>query len=80
MTKTFIVVLSSLVFAFSYFNEHFNFCFREIQFNGIILSTDEFFVKNGVYKFDFTKLSDAHAWNKKRGKYTAICSAFAIKI
>ena len=32
----------------------------------VIYSTDEFFVKNGVYKFVRKMLSDAHQWNRLR--------------
>ncbi len=48
------------------------FCFdyRELRGNGVIFSTDEYFTnENGVYKFDYSKLSDAHEWNQKRGQY-----------
>lgn len=31
-----------------------------------ILSTDDYFVVNGVYKYDVSKLSDAHIWNQRR--------------
>lgn len=38
---------------------------REIQCNGIILGTDNFFIINGEYCFDPFKLSEAHAFNKQ---------------
>ncbi|ELU04303.1 hypothetical protein CAPTEDRAFT_117145 [Capitella teleta] len=42
---------------------------REIQFEGVVLSTDEFFVKpNGQFQYDFTKIGDAHQWNQQRAK------------
>ncbi|KAL1490710.1 hypothetical protein ABEB36_013361 [Hypothenemus hampei] len=31
-----------------------------------ILSTDDYFMKNGVYQFDPNSLSDAHGWNQQR--------------
>ncbi len=43
------------------------FCFREIQFSGVILSSDDFFMKNGSYEYDGNKLGEAHEWNQKRG-------------
>ena len=33
---------------------------------GIILSTDDFFSKNGIYHFKADRLSEAHSWNQKR--------------
>ncbi|XP_036618851.1 NEDD4-binding protein 2 isoform X2 [Trichosurus vulpecula] len=36
--------------------------------NGIILSSDDFFYKNGQYKFDGNLLGEAHEWNQKRAK------------
>merc|ERR1719357_1034218 len=33
---------------------------------GIILSTDDFFSKNGIYNFKADRLSEAHSWNQKR--------------
>ncbi len=45
-----------------------SFC-RELKGHGVIFSTDEYFTNdNGVYKFDYSKLSDAHEWNQKRGR------------
>jgi predicted kinase len=36
---------------------------------GLILSTDDFFIDaDGVYRFDRTKLQDAHAWNEARAR------------
>ena len=44
------------------------FCFsRELNLDGAILNTDEYFVKDGFYEYDINKLSDAHDWNKARG-------------
>ncbi|EDO49718.1 predicted protein, partial [Nematostella vectensis] len=39
---------------------------KQLRANGVIYSTDDFFVNNGNYEFDLMKLSDAHEWNKKR--------------
>ncbi|XP_072476646.1 NEDD4-binding protein 2 isoform X3 [Notamacropus eugenii] len=36
--------------------------------NGIILSSDDFFCKNGQYQFDGNLLGEAHEWNQKRAK------------
>ncbi|XP_074085694.1 NEDD4-binding protein 2 isoform X2 [Macrotis lagotis] len=36
--------------------------------NGIILSSDDFFYKNGQYQFDGNLLGEAHGWNQKRAK------------
>ncbi len=32
----------------------------------MILSTDDYFMFNGKYKFDVTKLSDAHDWSHQK--------------
>jgi len=36
--------------------------------NGIVLSTDDYFMENGVYKFNPKKLKEAHLWNQQRAK------------
>eukprot|EP00039_Didymoeca_costata_P005336 m.80625 g.80625 ORF g.80625 m.80625 type:complete len:160 (+) comp12772_c0_seq5:239-718(+) len=36
--------------------------------NGIVLSTDDYFICDGVYQFEPTKLGDAHRWNQARSK------------
>lgn len=36
--------------------------------SGIILSTDDYFYKNGQYQYDANCLGEAHEWNRKRGK------------
>ena len=36
-----------------------------------MLSTDEFFIKDGKYTYDNSKLSDAHEWNQRRGQALA---------
>ena len=43
--------------------------YRQIQGDGQVFSTDDFFYKSGSDVYDYTpeKLSDAHAWNRKRG-------------
>ena len=41
--------------------------FRELVGNGTILSTDDYFMENGVYTHDINKLTDAHEWNRQRG-------------
>lgn len=35
-----------------------------------ILSSDDFFMKNGEYKFDADKLGEAHQWNQTRARVT----------
>ncbi|KAM4584052.1 NEDD4-binding protein 2 [Odontesthes bonariensis] len=35
---------------------------------GVILSTDDYFTRNGQYQFDPTALGEAHEWNHKRAK------------
>lgn len=52
------------MFVFSLFVSH---CYSQIQGNGVVLSTDDFFVKNGFYVYDQQDLSKAHEWNKERG-------------
>ncbi|KAK6173334.1 hypothetical protein SNE40_016805 [Patella caerulea] len=39
---------------------------REIVGNGIILSTDDYFIKDGIYMFEPNDLTTAHTWNKQR--------------
>ncbi|XP_062343623.1 NEDD4-binding protein 2-like 1 [Cinclus cinclus] len=34
----------------------------------VVLSTDDFFVENGVYSFEPDFLEDAHKWNQKRAR------------
>ena len=43
----------------------------EAKLDGIVLSTDEFFIKDGKYTYDNSKLSDAHEWNQRRGQALA---------
>jgi len=38
---------------------------------GVILSTDDFFMRDGEYQFEETLLPEAHEWNKQRA-YEAI--------
>lgn len=35
-------------------------------FGGIIFSTDDFFIKDGVYQFDPKEITLAHDWNQER--------------
>ena len=39
---------------------------KELGNGGVILSTDDFFMKEGKYEFDASKLWIAHSWNRKR--------------
>ncbi|NXI99928.1 N42L1 protein, partial [Psophia crepitans] len=34
----------------------------------VVLSTDDFFIENGVYMFEPDSLEDAHKWNQKRAR------------
>ncbi|XP_064636316.1 uncharacterized protein LOC135493188 isoform X3 [Lineus longissimus] len=38
----------------------------QLKFSGVILSTDDYFTKNGRYLFRKEKIGDAHQWNQKR--------------
>ena len=38
------------------------------QIGGLIYSTDDFFIKDGIYQFDSSKLTQAHQWNQQRTK------------
>jgi len=41
---------------------------RQIVFNGIILTTDDYFVDHqGTYQHDSRLLQEAHMWNQQRG-------------
>ncbi|XP_064481786.1 uncharacterized protein LOC135394760 isoform X2 [Ornithodoros turicata] len=41
---------------------------EKIRGGGVVLSTDHFFYKRDAYKFDKTRLPEAHEWNKGRVK------------
>lgn len=41
---------------------------KKIVENGVILSTDDYFVENGVYKFDAKKLGKYHKLNQLRAE------------
>ncbi|NXV17563.1 N42L1 protein, partial [Cepphus grylle] len=36
--------------------------------SAVVLSTDDFFIENGVYVFEPDFLEDAHKWNQKRAR------------
>lgn len=36
--------------------------------DGLVLSTDDFFTKKGVYKFNIRAVGIAHGWNQKRAQ------------
>lgn len=41
---------------------------RQLVCNGVILSTDEYFVSaEGIYQHDSRLLQQAHCWNQQRG-------------
>ncbi|XP_034713629.1 NEDD4-binding protein 2 isoform X2 [Etheostoma cragini] len=42
--------------------------FLEHNPGGVILSTDDYFTRNGEYQFDPTALGEAHEWNHKQAK------------
>lgn len=35
---------------------------------GVVLSTDEYFIRNGYYHYEPDLLGEAHEWNHKRGE------------
>lgn len=39
---------------------------QENNGNGIVFSTDDYFIKDGIYKFDPNLLGKAHNWNQDR--------------
>lgn len=42
-----------------------------------MFSTDDYFLQNGVYHYSQENLSEAHAWNKKRGErgiHVCVCN------
>ena len=44
------------------------FACRQIVFNGIILSTDDYFVNHqGIYRHESRFVQQAHMWNQQRG-------------
>ena len=45
--------------------------YRAIQFDGVVLSTDDYFTKGDLYEYDPDKLTEAHQWNRERGSYYA---------
>ena len=54
--------MSTFLFIYFFFD-------RERKKDGIVLTTDDFFIaENGQYKFDVAKLGEAHEFNQKRGK------------
>ncbi len=44
---------------------------RKLAPGAPVYSTDDFFMKKGVYKFDVKKLGKAHGWNQKRADTAA---------
>jgi len=35
--------------------------------HGMVLSTDDYFMKGNTYDFNADKLTEAHQWNRERG-------------
>lgn len=46
---------------------------------GIILSTDEYFNRNGVYHYEPDLLGEAHSWNHQRGEHYRVYRALQKK-
>lgn len=42
--------------------------YSEIVGDGAIFSTDEYFIKDGVYQYEYQLLAEAHLWNQRRAK------------
>lgn len=38
------------------------------SYGGIVFASDDFFMKDGIYQFDFSKLEEARDWNRNRAK------------
>lgn len=47
---------------------------------GVVLSTDEYFTRNGQYQFEPNLLGEAHEWNHQRGEITGLFSSSQIKM
>ncbi|XP_041485019.1 uncharacterized protein LOC121431528 [Lytechinus variegatus] len=45
-----------------------SFVAKSLKGNGVILSTDDFFMVNGKYLFDRNAIGEAHDWNQKRAQ------------
>ncbi|ESN99662.1 hypothetical protein HELRODRAFT_124980, partial [Helobdella robusta] len=41
---------------------------KAIQFNGVVLSTDDFFMRGGDFKFVANQLQEAHEWNQSNAE------------
>lgn len=41
---------------------------RAIRFDGVVLSTDDYFTKGDMYEYDPDRLTEAHQWNRERAK------------
>ncbi|KAL4230773.1 NEDD4-binding protein 2 [Mactra antiquata] len=41
---------------------------RALKLNGVILSTDDYFMKGKKYEYHHEKITEAHTWNKERAK------------
>lgn len=39
---------------------------KKLGINGVVLSTDDFWMQNGKYIFDPLRISEAHKWNQDR--------------
>ncbi|KAM9857245.1 NEDD4-binding protein 2 [Aulostomus maculatus] len=53
---------------------------RDHNPGGVVLSTDDYFTRNGVYHFDPTLLGEAHEWNHKRANEAFERGAYPIII
>jgi predicted kinase len=41
---------------------------KKLGIDGLTLSTDDFWMKNGKYEFDIKRLGEAHQWNQERAE------------
>ncbi|KAK3737014.1 hypothetical protein QZH41_018399 [Actinostola sp. cb2023] len=41
---------------------------QRMKGNGVVFSTDDYFIQNGWYQFDGTNLGEAHQWNQIRAR------------
>lgn len=39
---------------------------------GMVLSTDDYFMKNMMYDYNPDKLTEAHQWNRERGRWSNV--------
>ncbi len=54
-------------FFWLFFNDYHLNQYREIEFEGVIASADSYFIQNGNYKYEPSKINDAHKYSKQTG-------------